>query len=217
MPALGYLEDEGLRTNVFHLPVRGNGDGGIYTTAADVHALGTRCSPGASCPPRPSPRWFGRGARCRRELVAIRARLLALRVDRRRVDPRFRRRRRVRRPCAILADGSPTPSCATRGEGRGRSVNASTSWSQHRRERRRVAVTSDSHRTGRREAPAIWVPVFVHRRRSPKSLAPRSAGRIYPSESRRSSVYVVPEIPVRTTERRLPESNQLTCLVLPSQ
>jgi CubicO group peptidase (beta-lactamase class C family) len=37
--ALGYLEDEGLRTNVFHLPVRGNGDGGIYTTAGDVHAL----------------------------------------------------------------------------------------------------------------------------------------------------------------------------------
>ena len=37
--ALGYLEDEGLRTNVFHLPVRGNGDGGIYTTARDVHAL----------------------------------------------------------------------------------------------------------------------------------------------------------------------------------
>ena len=37
--ALGYLEDDGLRTNVFHLPVRGNGDGGVYTTAADVHAL----------------------------------------------------------------------------------------------------------------------------------------------------------------------------------
>jgi CubicO group peptidase (beta-lactamase class C family) len=37
--ALGYLEDEGLRTNVFHLPVRGNGDGGVYTTAADIHAL----------------------------------------------------------------------------------------------------------------------------------------------------------------------------------
>ena len=37
--ALGYLDDEGLRTNVLHLPVRGNGDGGIYTTAADVHAL----------------------------------------------------------------------------------------------------------------------------------------------------------------------------------
>ena len=37
--AVGYLDDEGLRTNVFHLPVRGNGDGGIYTTAADVHAL----------------------------------------------------------------------------------------------------------------------------------------------------------------------------------
>jgi CubicO group peptidase (beta-lactamase class C family) len=37
--ALGYLHDEGLRTNVLHLPVRGNGDGGIYTTATDVHAL----------------------------------------------------------------------------------------------------------------------------------------------------------------------------------
>ena len=37
--ALGYLHDEGLRTNVFHLPVRGNGDGGIYTTAADIHTL----------------------------------------------------------------------------------------------------------------------------------------------------------------------------------
>jgi CubicO group peptidase (beta-lactamase class C family) len=37
--ALGYLHDEGLRTNIFHLPVRGNGDGGIYTTAADIHTL----------------------------------------------------------------------------------------------------------------------------------------------------------------------------------
>ena len=38
--ALGYLAPEpALRTNVLHLPVRGNGDGGAYTTAADVHAL----------------------------------------------------------------------------------------------------------------------------------------------------------------------------------
>ncbi len=37
--AVGYLDDEGLRTNVLHLPVRGNGDGGIYTTAADVRSL----------------------------------------------------------------------------------------------------------------------------------------------------------------------------------
>lgn len=35
--ATGYLSaDESLRTNVLHLPVRGNGDGGAYTTAADV-------------------------------------------------------------------------------------------------------------------------------------------------------------------------------------
>jgi CubicO group peptidase (beta-lactamase class C family) len=37
--ALGYLEAEGLRTNVLHLPVRGSGDGGVFTTAADVAAL----------------------------------------------------------------------------------------------------------------------------------------------------------------------------------
>ena len=37
--ALGYLDSDGLRTNVLHLPVRGSGDGGVCTTAADVHAL----------------------------------------------------------------------------------------------------------------------------------------------------------------------------------
>jgi CubicO group peptidase (beta-lactamase class C family) len=39
--AVGYLAAEGLRTNVHHLPVRGSGDGGVYTTAADVRALWT--------------------------------------------------------------------------------------------------------------------------------------------------------------------------------
>jgi CubicO group peptidase (beta-lactamase class C family) len=37
--ALGYLTSDGARTNVFHLPVRGNGDGGIYSTAADISSL----------------------------------------------------------------------------------------------------------------------------------------------------------------------------------
>ncbi len=38
--AIGYIEVDGAwRTNVFHLPVRGTGDGGIYTTVADVSAL----------------------------------------------------------------------------------------------------------------------------------------------------------------------------------
>jgi len=34
--ALGYLTVESPRTNVLHLPVRGNGDGGIYSTASDI-------------------------------------------------------------------------------------------------------------------------------------------------------------------------------------
>jgi CubicO group peptidase (beta-lactamase class C family) len=33
--AIGYLGD-GLRSNVFHLPVRGSGDGGIYSTVGDL-------------------------------------------------------------------------------------------------------------------------------------------------------------------------------------
>jgi CubicO group peptidase (beta-lactamase class C family) len=37
--ALGHLTVDGLRTNVFHLPVCGSGDGGIYSTAADVSSL----------------------------------------------------------------------------------------------------------------------------------------------------------------------------------
>ncbi|AEG44774.1 serine hydrolase [Isoptericola variabilis] len=35
--ALGYLHDDGDRSNVLHLPVRGNGDGGICSTASDLH------------------------------------------------------------------------------------------------------------------------------------------------------------------------------------
>ena len=38
--AIGYTQVGGeWRTNVFHLPVRGSGDGGIYTTTADVAAF----------------------------------------------------------------------------------------------------------------------------------------------------------------------------------
>ena len=38
--ALGYAEIDGAwRTNVHHLPVRGSGDGGIYSTVADMSAL----------------------------------------------------------------------------------------------------------------------------------------------------------------------------------
>jgi CubicO group peptidase (beta-lactamase class C family) len=37
--AIGYIDADTDRTNVFHLPVRGSGDGGIYTTVADVSAF----------------------------------------------------------------------------------------------------------------------------------------------------------------------------------
>jgi CubicO group peptidase (beta-lactamase class C family) len=49
--ALGYLHAEGFRTNVLQLPVVGGGDGGIFTTAADVAALWTALDGGAVVSP----------------------------------------------------------------------------------------------------------------------------------------------------------------------
>jgi len=37
--AIGHLTVDGSRTNVFHLPVRGSGDGGSYSTVADLSSL----------------------------------------------------------------------------------------------------------------------------------------------------------------------------------
>ena len=49
--ALGYLEVDGvMRTNILHLPVRGNGDGGIYTTVADVRRFWLAVFGGAIVP-----------------------------------------------------------------------------------------------------------------------------------------------------------------------
>ncbi len=40
--ASGYVEMDGVwRTNIFHLPVRGTGDGGVYSTVADIRSLWT--------------------------------------------------------------------------------------------------------------------------------------------------------------------------------
>jgi len=65
--ALGYLEVDGVwRTNVFHLPVRGSGDGGIYTTAADIRALWTAFLSGRIV----SPDWVAEMVRPRSDVPA---------------------------------------------------------------------------------------------------------------------------------------------------
>ena len=46
------------RTNVFHLPVKGSGDGGIYSTAADITALWQSLFAGRIVPAR----WGRHGA-----------------------------------------------------------------------------------------------------------------------------------------------------------
>jgi len=37
--AIGYLDEDGPRTNIFHLPVRGGGDGGAVSNAVDIRRL----------------------------------------------------------------------------------------------------------------------------------------------------------------------------------
>ena len=62
--ALGYVEVDGAwRSNVFHLPVRGSGDGGISPRPRTwaLHS-GGRSSPVGSSPRTGSRRWFGRAA-----------------------------------------------------------------------------------------------------------------------------------------------------------
>ncbi len=50
--AFGYLgTNHAARTNVFHLPVRGSGDGGIYSTVADFRSLWTAFFAGRIVPP----------------------------------------------------------------------------------------------------------------------------------------------------------------------
>jgi CubicO group peptidase (beta-lactamase class C family) len=61
--ALGYLVIDGVwRANVFHLPVRGNGDGGIYSTVADVSSLWRALFAGQIVSTDWSERWCGPAA-----------------------------------------------------------------------------------------------------------------------------------------------------------
>jgi CubicO group peptidase (beta-lactamase class C family) len=65
--ALGYLPIEGRsRTNVFHLPVKGSGDGGIYSTAADISALWQSLFTGRIVPAR----WVAEMVRPRSDVPA---------------------------------------------------------------------------------------------------------------------------------------------------
>jgi len=49
--AHGYLESDGLRSNVLHLPVRGNGDGGVYSTVGDLARFWRAFAAGRLVPP----------------------------------------------------------------------------------------------------------------------------------------------------------------------
>ncbi len=48
--ATHYLDETGPRTNVFHLPLLGSGDGGVFTTAADLRAFWTALFAGRILP-----------------------------------------------------------------------------------------------------------------------------------------------------------------------
>jgi CubicO group peptidase (beta-lactamase class C family) len=65
--ALGYLRVDGAwRTNVFHLPVRGSGDGGVYSTVADIRSLWSAFFAGGIV----SPEWVEEMVRPRSDVPA---------------------------------------------------------------------------------------------------------------------------------------------------
>ncbi|MGZ4803086.1 MAG: serine hydrolase domain-containing protein [Acidimicrobiia bacterium] len=68
--ALNYLTVEESRTNVLHLPARGNGDGGIYSTVADIHAFWAAFLAGTIV----SPDWVAEMVRPRSDVPADSAR-----------------------------------------------------------------------------------------------------------------------------------------------
>ena len=91
--ALGYVTMDGVvRSNVFHLPVRGTGDGGISTTLDDVSAFWRALDAGVIVPPAV----VGEMTRVRsvRRRAGVRTRLLAA-PDARHRQPRGLRRRRL--------------------------------------------------------------------------------------------------------------------------
>ncbi len=69
--AIGYVEVDGTwRSHVLHLPVRGTGDGGIYTTVADLAALWRALFAGQIV----SPEWVGAMVRPRSEVPSASSR-----------------------------------------------------------------------------------------------------------------------------------------------
>ena len=63
--AQGYIEVDGrVRSNVLHVPVRGVGDGGAYSTVADMHSFWTGLFADASWRSSGSLKWSGHGAPC---------------------------------------------------------------------------------------------------------------------------------------------------------
>ena len=93
--AHGYLHEEGLRTNVLHLPVRGSGDGGAVSTAADLAAFWTSLVQGRIVSPATLEQLTAPLSVVEEEGMPVRPRLLAW-TGFRTADPRGLRRGRLR-------------------------------------------------------------------------------------------------------------------------
>ena len=63
--ALGYLFDDGNPVNTLNLPVLGNGDGGAFTTAADLHRFWRALFAGEIVSPATVAEWSGHAPRSR--------------------------------------------------------------------------------------------------------------------------------------------------------
>ena len=119
--ARGYLAREGLRTNVLHLPVVGVGDGGAYSTAADLHRFWQALHAGRIVSRATVEQMLSRAQRLARGVPPLRARVPPARDRRRRVARGVRRRGLVHQPPRAQPGARPGPSSPTGPTAPGRS------------------------------------------------------------------------------------------------
>ena len=151
--ALGYAEIDGAwRTNVHHLPVRGSGDGGIYSTVADMSALWRAFFAGRIVPER----WVRDMVRPRSDDAAGMATASASGCTSRPTSSCWSAPTRACRsaPCTIRARASRTRSSRTRPTVPGRSPGISETVSVRARDGTvpaARAVRPGAARRGRRQ------------------------------------------------------------------
>ena len=176
--ALGYLEDG--RTNVLHLPVRGVGDGGAYTTVRDLESFWQALFAGRIVPlraRRADDR--ARNDRSRRRTAATASGSGSPRSDRRSSSRAWTPASRAGPP-SIRRRASPTPCVSNTSSGVWPLAERLDGTSRHARGRLTPADASGQEasviaRSGRSRNGGRWAGMFENGRTSGCSSIPRAS------------------------------------------